>query len=139
MESDIDMITAKKGSLYIIGNLHRLGVLKFAIYLEHRFYTGDLYDLYNIFYIEYHGVPHYIIEIPSAQTDYEKAHELANECDLKLKSGKPYAGGDDFKLACSGESCFTLESIRLDEYGESDYRELLLKERATVQQYLRSL
>ncbi len=134
----VDAVDAKKGSIYIIANLHRLGALKFAVYLEYTNYAPDteLYGKYNIFYIEYHGVPHYIIEIPAS--DIDKVYTLAASCNLTVVNGKPYGGADDFKLNCSGDACITLESIDLKEYSEDKYARLLRAEKKQIEDYIKT-
>ena len=130
--SALSQLTAKKGSVYLISSLHRLGSLKFAVYLEYKYYMEV--DDYQIFYIEYHGIPHYIIEVPAR--DMDKVSAVSQECGLKCVNGKPYGGADDFRLQCSGDACFTLESIELSPYTEEEYKRLLTLEKEEVQQYV---
>jgi hypothetical protein len=109
----MDQLHAKSGCLYIIGCLLRPGALTFATDLEHTYFPPDTEtnDLYNIFQLQYHGMPYYIIEIPQSQSIFKVIEELSKQCKLKLVNGKPSSTeGDSFGLLCSAEACYTLEA-----------------------------
>jgi hypothetical protein len=106
------MYTGRQGCIYFIGCLIRPGAIDFATQLEEQYFAPDTSanEDYNIIQINYSCLPHYIIEVP--QGCHQLANELATLYNLKLVNGKPQSiGGEAFALSCSGDMCFTLETL----------------------------
>ena len=136
----MDQLHAKSGCLYIIGCLLRPGALTYATDLEHTYFSPDTEQncLYNIFQLQYCGMPYYIVEIP--HSSYTISKELANKCKLKMVTGKPSStkiGDPPFGLICNNESCYTLESIHVDHKVTSDWQTELKIEQENVRQRLK--
>lgn len=130
---------AKTGHVYIIGALFRQGTLSFATSLEYDYYPPDTEtnDLYNIFQLQYCGMPYYIIEIPQTHSSFDIIQNLAKHNGLRLVNGKP-ASSDNipFALVCNAEQCFTLETI-YTETSTGDWTQQLKDEQESVRQRLK--
>lgn len=146
----MDQLHARSGCIYIIGCLLRPGTLTFATDLEHTYFSPDtdVNDLYNIFQLQYCGMPYYIIEIP--HSSYQIAKTLADALGLKMVNGKPSSVGQaqpsdpPFGLVCSASHCWTLEtqhsltsSTSTSTSTSTPWSELLKDEQEHVRQRLK--
>jgi len=129
---------AKSGHVYIIGALFRKGTLSFATSLEYDCYPPDTEanDLYNIFQLQYCGMPYYIIEIP--HNGFDIVQKIAKDNGLRLVNGKP-ASADltPFRLVCNAEQCFTLETIYDADMNPDNWAQQLKDEQESVRQRLK--
>lgn len=111
----MEIIKAKAGCVYIIGQLHRPGCMTFALELEHKHFSPDDEEQngnFNMFMTKYgdDDVLFYIIEIPGS-TPITKCEQIATQCNLKLVNGKPFDGHSEFPADCAANACFTLETV----------------------------
>uniref|UniRef100_A0A6C0J4H9 Uncharacterized protein n=1 Tax=viral metagenome TaxID=1070528 RepID=A0A6C0J4H9_9ZZZZ len=130
----MEIIEAKQGCVYIIGYVYRPGCVSFSVELEHVHYPPDtdLNTLYQIFSVKYNDMMHYVIEIKKNNTSIEQCYKLSCKHNLKLVSGKPWNGTDEFPVKCMPEACFTLETIKHDKYTEQDLKYVIQSEVKTL-------
>lgn len=137
-----EYLHAKSGHIYIIGALFRKGALTFATSLEYDYYPPDTEqnELYNIFQLQYCGMPYYIIEIPQTESSFNIVQKLAKHNGLILVNGKPASANlndKPFGLLCNAEQCFTLETIHDKDAGSGSWMQQLKDEQESVRQRLK--
>jgi len=135
----MDKLDAKGGSIYVIVNMYRCGSLSFVTELEYFHYPPgtDRNDEFNVFYLTYGELPHCIIEIPSR--DLSLLNSEAKRHGFKVVNGKPAASAySEFRLNCSGDQCYTIETELQQSLQPADHRALIEQERRQVANFIRS-
>jgi hypothetical protein len=127
----MDIVSGKKGAVYIIGDMYRLGFSTLMCEIEHRFYPPDtlLNEGYNIFLITYGMITFVVMELDCP--DMKAVEEVAYGLNLKLVNGKPYNNKREFPVLCGADQCFVVEGLPEDII---DIKDDLKKELETLRE-----
>lgn len=107
-----EALIGKQACIYIIGQTCRPNALQFLVELEHTFYHPEdehLNDSFQVFTVKYSNALFFVAELAQPLPAPSKLNEVAEGHNLRLVSGKPFDGVDEFPANCRADACFTLE------------------------------